>query len=46
VGLAVVLQGRLRIVLALTISDDRIMAIDAIADPEHVAQFDVQIFTN
>jgi hypothetical protein len=46
VGLAVVLQGRLRIVLALTISDDRIMAIDAIADPEHVAQLDVQIFTN
>ena len=46
VGLAVVLQGRLRILLGLTIADGRIAAIDAIADPEHVAQLDVQILTN
>jgi RNA polymerase sigma-70 factor, ECF subfamily len=46
VGLAVVLQGRLRILLGLTIADGRIAAIDAIADPEHVAQLDVQILTD
>jgi RNA polymerase sigma factor (sigma-70 family) len=46
VGLAVVLQGRLRILLGLTIVDGRIAAIDAIADPEHVAQLDVQILTD
>jgi len=46
VGLAVVLQGRLRILLGLTIADGRIAAIDAIADPEHVAQLNVQILTD
>ena len=46
VGLAVVLQGRLRLLLGLTIADGRIAAIDAIADPEHIAQLDVQILTN
>jgi RNA polymerase sigma factor (sigma-70 family) len=46
VGLAVVLQGRLRILLGLTIADGRITAIDAIADPEHVAQLDVQILSH
>jgi len=45
VGLAVVLQGRLRILLGLTIADGKIVAIDAIADPEHIAQLDVQILT-
>jgi RNA polymerase sigma factor (sigma-70 family) len=46
VGLAVVLQGRLRILLGLTIADGKIIAIDAIADPEQLAQLDVQIFTD
>ena len=46
VGLAVVLQGRLRVLLALTITDGKIIAIDAIADPEHVAQLDVQMLTD
>jgi hypothetical protein len=46
VGLAVVLQGRLRIVLGLTIADGRIIAIDAIADPKHVARLDVQILAD
>jgi hypothetical protein len=41
VGLAVVLQGHLRIVLGLTIDDGRIIAIDAIADPEHLRQLDI-----
>jgi len=45
VGLAVVLQGRLRILLGLTIADGKIVAIDAIADPEHIAQLNVQILT-
>src|SRR5262245_20038973 len=46
VGLAVVLQGRLRIALGLTIIDGKILAIDAIADPKHIAQLDVQILTD
>jgi RNA polymerase sigma factor (sigma-70 family) len=40
-GLAVVLQGRLRIALGLTIAGGRIIAIDAIADPEHLRQLDI-----
>jgi RNA polymerase sigma factor (sigma-70 family) len=46
VGLAVVLQGQLRVLLGLTITDGKVAAIDAIADPEHVAQLDVQILTD
>src|SRR5262245_33199841 len=46
IGLAVVLQGQLRIVLGLTIADGKIIAIDAIADPEHVRQLNVQILTD
>jgi RNA polymerase sigma-70 factor, ECF subfamily len=46
VGLAVVLQGRLRIVLGLTIVDGKIIAIDAIADSEHVRQLNVDILTD
>ena len=45
-GLAVVLQGRLRVLLGLTITNGKIAAIDAIADPEHVAQLDVQVLTD
>jgi RNA polymerase sigma factor (sigma-70 family) len=43
VGVAVVLQGRLRIALGLTIADGRIIAIDAIADPGHLRQLDVAV---
>jgi len=46
VGLAVVLQGRLRIVLGLTIAHGKIIGIDAIADPELVRQLNVQILTD
>lgn len=46
VGLAVVLQGRLRIVLGFTIAEGKIIAIDAIAEPEHVRQLDVQILAD
>ena len=41
-----IVQGRLRILLGLTIADGKIIAIDAIADPEQLAQLDVQIFTD
>jgi len=46
VGLAVALQGRLRIVLGLTIADGKIIAIDAIADPDYIARLDVQILAD
>src|SRR5262245_38422802 len=46
VALAVVLQGRLRIVLALTIVHGKVTAIDAIADPEQIARLDVQFLTD
>jgi RNA polymerase sigma-70 factor (ECF subfamily) len=38
---AVNLGGTLKIVLTLTFSGDRIAAIDAIADPERIAGFNV-----
>jgi RNA polymerase sigma-70 factor, ECF subfamily len=43
VGVAVMLQGQLRIVLGLTIAEGKIVAIDAIADPEHLGRLDVAI---
>jgi RNA polymerase sigma factor (sigma-70 family) len=42
-ALAVMFGGRLRIVLRLTIENDRIMAIEAVADPTRIAQFDVAL---
>lgn len=42
-GLAVVLGGKLRIVLALTIADGKIAAIEAIAEPAHLSQIDLEI---
>ena len=42
-GAAVVLGGQLRIVLAITIQDDRISAINAIADPNEIKTFDVEV---
>ena len=42
-GAAVVLGGQLRILLAITIQDDRISAINAIADPDEIKTFDVEV---
>jgi RNA polymerase sigma-70 factor (ECF subfamily) len=42
-ALAVMFGGRLRIVLRLTIEGDRIAAIEAVADPERIAGFDVAL---
>lgn len=44
-GAAVVLGGRLRIVLAITIQDDRISEINAIADPDEIKGFDVEVLS-
>lgn len=44
VGVAVLLGGRLRIVLSLMIANDKIAGIDAIADPDHLGQIDVKMF--
>jgi hypothetical protein len=33
--------GRLRIALSLTITDDRIVGIEAVADPERLRQVDL-----
>jgi RNA polymerase sigma factor (sigma-70 family) len=41
VGLTVALQGQLRIALGITIADGRIVAIDAIADPDHLRRLDI-----
>jgi RNA polymerase sigma-70 factor (ECF subfamily) len=40
VGLAVIMGGRLRIMLRLTIADGRIAAINAIADPTQLRGLD------
>jgi RNA polymerase sigma factor (sigma-70 family) len=42
-GVAVIFGGKLRIVLRLTITGDRIAAVDAIADAERVRQFDLEL---
>lgn len=44
VGLAVAPRGRLFLVLDFTIRGGKIVAIDAIADPEHLQQLDVVTF--
>jgi RNA polymerase sigma-70 factor (ECF subfamily) len=44
-GLTVVLQGQLRIALGITIADGRIVAIDAIADPEHLRRLEITPLT-
>jgi RNA polymerase sigma factor (sigma-70 family) len=43
-GVAVMLGGQLRIVLQVTISGDRIAAVEAVADAERIGQFDVEVF--
>jgi RNA polymerase sigma factor (sigma-70 family) len=43
VGLAVMFGGKLRIALNLTIADDRIVAIEAVADPERLGEMDLAV---
>ncbi len=42
-GVAVVFGGRLRIALLLTIEDDRITGIEAVADPARLGKFDLAV---
>jgi len=42
-GLAVILGGQLRVVLRLTISDERITGMEAVADSEAIAKLDVEV---
>ena len=42
-ALAVHFGGRLRIVLRLTMTGERISAVEAVADPEQIGEFDVEI---
>jgi len=42
-ALAVILGGQLRIVLRLTVAGDRIAAVEAVADAERIATFDVEV---
>lgn len=42
-GLAVILGGQLRVVLRLTISDERIRAMEAVSDTEAIATLDVEV---
>jgi ketosteroid isomerase-like protein len=42
-ALAVIFGGQLRIVLRLTISGDRIAAVEAVADATQIAEFDVEV---
>ena len=41
-GLAVVLGGTLRVVVRVTVEDERIVAIESIADPARLAAFEVE----
>jgi RNA polymerase sigma factor (sigma-70 family) len=43
VGLAVIFGGRLRIALNLTITNDRIVGIEAVADPDRLSQMDLAV---
>jgi RNA polymerase sigma factor (sigma-70 family) len=42
-AIAVSLGGQLRVVLRLTIADDRIAAVEAVADAERLGQLDVEV---
>lgn len=44
VGIAVAFNGQVRIVLQLTFAGERIASIEALADPQHIAEFDVRPF--
>ncbi|GAA2880759.1 RNA polymerase sigma-70 factor (ECF subfamily) [Aminobacter niigataensis] len=43
IGLLIAPMGKLRVVLALKLDGDRIVGIDAIADPDRLAQLDVAL---
>jgi RNA polymerase sigma factor (sigma-70 family) len=45
-ALAVILGGQLRVVVRLTIAGDRITAVEAVADPERLGRFDIEVLTN
>jgi RNA polymerase sigma factor (sigma-70 family) len=45
VAVAVIFGGQLRIVLRLTITGDRIAAVEAVADAERIGRFDVAVLT-
>jgi RNA polymerase sigma-70 factor, ECF subfamily len=45
VGLAVIIEREIRLVMALTITNGKIVAIDAIGDPEHLRKLDLDILT-
>jgi RNA polymerase sigma-70 factor (ECF subfamily) len=45
VGLAVIFGGGLRIALNLTIANDRIVGIEAVADPERLGQMDLAVLS-
>ena len=42
-ALAVIMGGHLRIVLRLTIVGERIAAVEAVADPKRISQFEVEV---
>jgi RNA polymerase sigma factor (sigma-70 family) len=42
-GVAVIFGGRLRIVLRVTVSGDRISAVEAVADADQIAAFEVEM---
>ena len=42
-ALAVIFGGQLRIVLRLTITGDKIAAVEAVADAERISRFDVEV---
>jgi RNA polymerase sigma-70 factor, ECF subfamily len=43
-ALAVIMGGQLRIVLRMTMTGDRIVAVEAVADAERIGQFEVELF--
>jgi RNA polymerase sigma factor (sigma-70 family) len=43
VGIAVIFGGKLRIALRLTMTDDRIAGIEAVADPERLSEMDFAV---
>jgi len=43
-GVAVILGGELRVALRVTLADDRIAAIEAVANPDQLAEIDVEVF--
>jgi RNA polymerase sigma-70 factor (ECF subfamily) len=45
IGLAVMFGGRLRIALNLSIAGDRIVGIEAVADPERLSELDLSVLS-